>query len=110
MDLRLNIIRDLIKANLSPTRRKRDPKWVRRKKNILRQIYGDHCCYCGIEMIFKPKGCADVENNHATIEHIIPLSLGGSNDLYNMRIACDACNNWAAKEIIKMINEIQNAK
>lgn len=40
------------------------------------------CAICG-----KP-----IERNDFTIDHIIPLSRGGSNDLENLQIACHDCN------------------
>ncbi len=41
-----------------------------------------HCAYCGIYLRF----C------HATIDHVMPRSAGGSNDPSNLVLACNACN------------------
>lgn len=48
-----------------------------------------HCCYCGVATLLKaqPK-----EPRLATLEHFIPLSLGGTNRRENVAIACLACN------------------
>jgi 5-methylcytosine-specific restriction endonuclease McrA len=48
------------------------------------------------------KHIAELENdvvkwNDCTIEHIKPLSQGGSNDLDNIELLCEKCNNDRAK-------------
>lgn len=43
-----------------------------------RMTYGGRCCYC--------RRRAD------TIDHVVPLSRGGSNDVANMRPCCRGCN------------------
>ena len=40
----------------------------------------------------KFKGDPDAKN-YATLEHLIPSSLGGSNNKKNLKLACKACNN-----------------
>ncbi len=54
------------------------------KKEVRRKIArrdGSCCCYCGW---FLP--------THGTIEHYVPKSLGGSNRMDNLKIACKPCN------------------
>ena len=36
---------------------------------------------------------------HMTLEHIIPLSRGGTHDLSNLALACFACNNARASDL-----------
>lgn len=45
------------------------------------------CCYCGVQMGLYQRG-----PTQATIEHIIPRSLGGPDRPDNYAIACHACN------------------
>lgn len=45
------------------------------------------CCYCGVPMIHDR--CSPTQ---ATIEHIVPRSLGGPNRPDNYVVACRACN------------------
>ena len=53
----------------------------KREKIALRD--GSYCCYCG--RFLSPLD--------RTIEHyFVPRSLGGSNHLSNLKIACDPCN------------------
>ena len=48
-------------------------------------LWADHCCvYCKSQDKYSPHGF--------TIDHIIPLSLGGTNDLENLAYACFLCN------------------
>lgn len=56
---------------------------MNRKKvrRLIARRDGSCCCYCGW---FLP--------NHGAIEHYIPKSLGGSNHIDNLKIACKPCN------------------
>lgn len=40
------------------------------------------CCWCMVPMTF----------DEATLEHIVPLAEGGSNEDYNLDLACFDCN------------------
>ena len=40
------------------------------------------CFWCKVELTFK----------QATVEHVIPRSEGGTNDVENLAIACGCCN------------------
>lgn len=44
--------------------------------------FGDTCFYCGCELSKETR----------TIEHVVARSMGGSNKLDNLRLACDYCN------------------
>lgn len=59
----------------------------------LREIHGDACCYCGVEMSFirRPRG-SGLAPNRATLEHILPISRGGSHTFENTALACHRCN------------------
>lgn len=59
----------------------------------LREQYGDNCFYCGVEMTFDrtPKG-EPKPANKATIEHIHPVSKGGTHTWDNVVLACLSCN------------------
>ena len=46
-------------------------------------IYTDRCIYC-VNVL---------SDDTRTIEHVIPKSQGGTNDLHNLRLACSTCNN-----------------
>lgn len=67
-----------------------DPKVTAR---ALRSIHGDSCCYCGIDMDFNrgTRG-AGIARNRATLEHILPLSRGGTHTFSNTSLACHRCN------------------
>ena len=62
--------------------------------NELRERDGCNCFYCGCVMSFE-RGRSDAKHppNLATIDHIIPLSQGGRDNLENCVAACFQCNN-----------------
>lgn len=60
-------------------------------RDKLREVHGDNCVYCGVEMAFNPPG-RNQPPTIATIEHLIPLSRGGSHTWENTALACRACN------------------
>jgi 5-methylcytosine-specific restriction endonuclease McrA len=53
--------------------------------------YKGHCAYCGKK----------IEYDDMTIDHIAPLSKGGSNDLANTIPSCQLCNNQKADRSIE---------
>lgn len=57
----------------------------------LNRLYGNVCHWCGQTMT-NPRGRSD-DPRKMTIEHLVPLGAGGTNDLDNLRLSCRACNN-----------------
>lgn len=53
--------------------------------------YDGHCAYCGKK----------VEFDDMTIDHIIPFSKNGGNDLENTIPSCQLCNNQKADRSIE---------
>jgi 5-methylcytosine-specific restriction endonuclease McrA len=70
-------------ANMSPASR-------HRKRQQLLQMYGNYCCWCGKQM----------KKSERTIEHLIPKSRGGSNNISNLRLACFTCNNSRGNSLL----------
>jgi len=58
----------------------------------LRKIHGDNCCYCGVVMDFKRGTRGSINPHRATIEHVLPISRGGSHTWDNTTLACHKCN------------------
>lgn len=52
---------------------------------------GWHCFYCGKELT----------ESTATLEHVIPVALGGSQRLANLRLSCMNCNVRKGHEVRK---------
>lgn len=48
----------------------------------------DHCRYCGVRLVSSGPGYAPFR----TIDHVVPRSLGGSDDVDNLVAACAPCN------------------
>lgn len=59
----------------------------------LREIHGGNCCYCGIALDFRSRKRSDgIAPNRGTLEHIIPISRGGTHTFDNTALACHHCN------------------
>lgn len=58
------------------------------KKQLCSGVNNAKCCYC--QCVYS--------SLELTIEHLIPLSYGGSNDISNIALACKACNNARGRE------------
>jgi HNH endonuclease len=63
----------------------------RRKFTLLEKTFvqqrAHNCCeYCKFPMAYS--------HDSFHIEHIIPLILGGTNELINLALACDGCNSF----------------
>lgn len=71
-------------------KRRKDQLKINRalKKNLFKGVIISPCCYC--------KGVFTIEQ--LTIEHVIPLSFGGTNDKANIKLACLACNQAKGRE------------
>jgi 5-methylcytosine-specific restriction endonuclease McrA len=49
---------------------------------------GWECHYCKCRLTY----------NNATLDHVVPRSLGGSNAIYNLKLACRHCNQAKANK------------
>jgi 5-methylcytosine-specific restriction endonuclease McrA len=58
-------------------------KQKHKKKQKLIDDYGSSCWWCGKVLT----------SEKLTIDHLRPLSRGGSDDLENLRLTCFSCNN-----------------
>lgn len=55
---------------------------------------GDRCCHCGKKKYFP------TSLYHATIDHFIPLSQGGTNRKHNLIMLCDDCNKEKGQKVV----------
>ena len=75
---------------MEPEKRKSPPVSIKKK---IESSHGRLCPLCGIKMVHTPKkGPGRQKDNEATWEHVLDLSLGGSNHLENSTIICFSCN------------------
>jgi len=78
------------------------------KGEIIRQVYINNiefwgiltCCLC-----FKP-----IKQGEESLEHLTPLSRGGSDDLYNLGIAHRKCNHTKVNKTLDEWFEIQDLR
>lgn len=61
------------------------PKWMRDR---IFDSAGGRCTYCGCEVVED----GNISDQSFHIDHVVPLSLGGSNDFTNLVASCRACN------------------
>ena len=61
-------------------------------RRVLRESHGDACHWCGTTMLFVSVRKGEFSARLATIEHLVPLSKGGTHTFENTRLACWECN------------------
>lgn len=76
--------------------------WKKKRKTVLREE--THCHICLEEV---DKELKFPEPLSATVDHIIPSALGGSDDRSNLRLAHNLCNQ---KRSTKPIDEVKKTK
>ena len=62
-------------------------------KETLRDIDGDNCAYCGVEMDFESVDGKSGYTAQATLDHVIPVSKLGETSWSNCVLACKSCNS-----------------
>jgi hypothetical protein len=71
---------------------------LRAHMRVLWERQSGICFWCGHPMSHAPKDANGVDpDDKATIDHLIPQSAGGSDDVENLVLACDSCNNLRSK-------------
>lgn len=65
----------------------------RTRVDLLIQRDGTQCTWCCREMIDAPILPGIESSLHMTLEHMVPLAKGGSDELSNLALACSQCNN-----------------
>jgi 5-methylcytosine-specific restriction endonuclease McrA len=98
----------ILASEHSQIRRARKKKTIVQRgisKLSLRKKIGNNCHYCGILMNFKPAAGRKTTREHATIEHLIPLSKGGTHTWDNCVLACRFCNYTKGSKSIEKWQE-----
>lgn len=78
-------------------KRGRNKRKAAPKRSFLLLRDGDICHYCENKMETRNHRSP----NAATVEHIVPRSLGGGNASYNLVLACSKCNGDRGSEYYK---------
>lgn len=74
---------------LNPNNKEKRKGWRDLNQVIKGKIFASSCrkcIYCGLKF-------HGLEDSRITLEHLIPLSRGGSNKFVNLRLSCLKCNN-----------------
>lgn len=65
------------------------------RKKLFENVFsrdGGHCVYCGVRTRRLQKGVSRAPDL-ATLDHVVPRSMGGPLTADNLVLACQACNN-----------------
>ena len=54
------------------------------------EVQGIDCAYCQVTTLVDPP--AGQRHRERTLDHVIPVSRGGKDELGNVRLACRSCN------------------
>ena len=54
-------------------------------------LQGGKCCYCGVTLTWNTTK-QPPRSDCATLEHIVPVSLGGADHENNLAVSCFSCN------------------
>lgn len=73
------------------------PCGARNALKLALKIHSGTCFYCKNEL-------ATETSEHATTDHIEPVSLGGTNELSNLVVACKPCNAKKGQSTIDAFN------
>jgi 5-methylcytosine-specific restriction endonuclease McrA len=68
--------------------RQNSKKWYRLVSRVIERVGHQRCCWCDGLTVIGGSG-----PDRATIEHLVPASLGGTDDLENLALACFECNH-----------------
>lgn len=77
---------------MTPPGRKMKGSDRRRRVAALVARDGAVCRWCGIDLVVGGATEQYRPPSHATIDHVVPLSAGGSNALSNLVLSCEDCN------------------
>lgn len=61
---------------------------LKQKLFLSKGVFISYCCYCKLVYLTKD----------LTIEHLTPLSMGGTNEEANISLACETCNQQKGRE------------
>lgn len=81
-------------------------KDIHQKRLLRERLFANQdgkCFYCGKGVTLKVSHCQDAD--YATIEHLIPLSLGGRSHKDKVVVACQRCNSARSSKPIEVFVE-----
>lgn len=82
-----------------PVKPKKKSWTIKRRESLY--LKNPNCCYCNVLTVLGEYSSGQrLSHNHATIEHLTPIALGGSKKKKeNLAIACYKCNTSKGGEL-----------
>lgn len=71
-------------------------KLTANERRLVFEKFGGHCAYCGCEVTIK----------NMQADHVVPLHLGGADDISNLYPACRACNHYKSTFTVEKFREL----
>ena len=78
------------------------------RKQIFKKTNG-HCLYCMRKLTMNIEEVSD-NIRYMTVDHIVPLMRGGTNEFDNLIAACDPCNYKKGNRRIEYLKVIKREK
>lgn len=91
---------EIAKQKESQKKKPNRPQFSQKQKIEILSKTNCKCAYCGIEL-YKTK---------FHVEHLIPLSKGGSNDMENLFPSCGSCNSVKASNTLERFRYVVSCK
>lgn len=90
----------------------RREKLRRQARTILQEagVKADRCYWCGCNLVDYPPNVRPVPDNARTVDHVLSLAYGGTNDLENLVYACSECNSHRSKMSIDEVTRMHETR
>lgn len=74
-------------------------------RDVIERLFAEstQCPYCGVEISDRVKKRSD---NRKSLDHVVPLSRGGTHSIHNIVICCWKCNRLKGNRILTEIGDI----
>lgn len=76
-----------LSCRLRAVRLRKHVRLSEKQKRAMYDAAPEHCPVCGVSMHYW------VSRRHPSIDHIVPVAKGGTDDPENLRVICNCCNS-----------------
>lgn len=78
-------------------------RWMKEEARIARSRRRDRAARAADAIGIPRLACADIESRLGEVDHVVPLAVGGSNLLSNLRLLCAPCHKEATAALAAML-------